>query len=583
MGILTVNNDPYKLWGDDWVQPYDEQYLTFESIGDWEYFAFTIPETVDDNYVSSVSYSVDNGKNWTTVNNTNSLVKIEIDTDEAPLNKVLFKGIAHSYCVRTDNSNYHAYFDGNTKYKVYGNIMSLLYGDDFKNKTSFDNIGYIFARLFENSNELVDVANLILPAITLAQRCYCYMFKGCNSLTTAPELPATTLAQYCYNSMFEGCTSLKNVPELPATTLKSQCYIQMFKGCTSLTTTPKLPATTLADNCYGGMFVGCTSLTTAPKLPATTLTNSCYSSMFKGCTSLETTPELPATILKVGCYNEMFNGCTSLETTPELPATTLADSCYSSMFNGCTSLKNAPELPATTLKSQCYKNMFKGCTSLNSAPELPATRLATDCYYEMFINCTMLNLVKCHISGNISYEVRNWLKNVATTGTFICDINANWSDGASGIPTGWTKKYFNGPTMCAYVNNFRAYKDENDPDFDDITDFDYVNNAGMTRSEYIAVTVGDPEQYNSDKYYYAGNTIEYDGVTYYVWQWEEYQAYMWTTTVDYSTLNQQSIETSGENTEFTALYAFMVTGTEPNYINADAVVPRQLVKIVQLN
>jgi hypothetical protein len=34
------------------------------------------------------------------------------------------------------------------------------------------------------------------------------MFRGCTSLTTAPELPATTLASNCYHGMFQGCTSL---------------------------------------------------------------------------------------------------------------------------------------------------------------------------------------------------------------------------------------------------------------------------------------------------------------------------------------------------------------------------------------
>jgi hypothetical protein len=33
------------------------------------------------------------------------------------------------------------------------------------------------------------------------------MFNGCSSLTQAPELPATTLANYCYNYMFGNCKS----------------------------------------------------------------------------------------------------------------------------------------------------------------------------------------------------------------------------------------------------------------------------------------------------------------------------------------------------------------------------------------
>ena len=87
------------------------------------------------------------------------------------------------------------------------------------------------------------------------------MFYNCTNLTTAPELPATTLAEYCYYYMFNGCTGLTTAPELPATTLAEYCYSSMFIGCTGLTTAPELPATTLAEYCYYYMFNGCTGLT----------------------------------------------------------------------------------------------------------------------------------------------------------------------------------------------------------------------------------------------------------------------------------------------------------------------------------
>lgn len=35
------------------------------------------------------------------------------------------------------------------------------------------------------------------------------MFYNCTSLTTAPALPATTLANFCYAYMFNGCISLQ--------------------------------------------------------------------------------------------------------------------------------------------------------------------------------------------------------------------------------------------------------------------------------------------------------------------------------------------------------------------------------------
>ena len=37
------------------------------------------------------------------------------------------------------------------------------------------------------------------------------MFSGCTSLTTAPRLPATTLADNCYSYMFDSCSNLASI------------------------------------------------------------------------------------------------------------------------------------------------------------------------------------------------------------------------------------------------------------------------------------------------------------------------------------------------------------------------------------
>ena len=142
------------------------------------------------------------------------------------------------------------------------------------------------------------------------------------------------------------------------------CYL--FKDCAVLTSAPELPAKELADNCYSGMFSGCTSLTAAPELKATTLARSCYSSMFSRCTSLEKAPELKATTLVEKCYFCMFSGCTSLEKAPELKATTLVESCYESMFNGCTKLTSVTMLAPSDQISQatycCYNWLYNAGT-----------------------------------------------------------------------------------------------------------------------------------------------------------------------------------------------------------------------------
>ena len=196
---------------------------------------------------------------------------------------------------------------------------------------------------------------------------YKFVFTGTDALRIACEGNIENLLDYetvsagghptmagrCYNFMFYGCTSLTTAPELPATTLTESCYDSMFQDCTSLTTAPALPATTLAERCYNFMFYGCTSLTTAPALPATTLAGYCYISMFNGCTSLTTAPALPATTLASYCYNYMFRNCTSLTTAPELPATTLAEYCYKNMFLGCTKIK------MSTTKTGEYQTAYR--------------------------------------------------------------------------------------------------------------------------------------------------------------------------------------------------------------------------------
>ena len=207
-----------------------------------------------------------------------------------------------------DLSSFITGYESSAYYKVYGNINSLYNETGFTTDTGCGKFSYFC------DGHVVDASNLILPATSLTENCYSFMFDNCTNLTVAPNLPATTLASYCYKQMFSRCTSLTDASNiiLPATTLANYCYSGMFYGCTSLTTAPSLPATTLAQGCYSSMFEECTNLTVAPNLPVTTLAESCYNSMFLGCTGLTTAPSLPATTLANGCYQQMFSGCTNL-------------------------------------------------------------------------------------------------------------------------------------------------------------------------------------------------------------------------------------------------------------------------------
>ena len=415
-GLLIEGNKNSGNGGGDIVLDYESQYFTLHMLSEGDMTLYT-PSSYTP---GSLAYSVNNS-DWITFSSNTTLTLV---TDD----KVRVKCVTNAYTRGFGITMFSSACD----YEGYGNAMSLLYGDNFQGQTTLTT-QYSFRALFYNQTKLKSAENLILPATTLAKFCYQYMFYGCTSLTTAPELPATTLVNYCYDGMFYGCTNLTTVPtELPATTLADYCYNYMFRDCTSLTTAPELPATTLKNCCYYYMFYGCSSLTSAPSvLPATTLANYCYYSMFYGCTSLTTAPELPATTLKNYCYNYMFRDCTSLTTAPELPATTLKGYCYRYMFSNCTSLTSAPELPATTLADECYYGMFANttvlpdCSNIDFTSEavvasgglkglfaetkvtdvdlerilpknddnkyyLPATTLANWCYGEMFYGCTSL-------------------------------------------------------------------------------------------------------------------------------------------------------------------------------------------------
>ena len=239
-----------------------DTYLTFVAKGSGT-FTFSPQNS------NTISYSKNNG-DWTVGNS------IGVNSGD----KVLWKGIM------TPNSNGIGKFSSTAKFDVQGNVMSLLYGDNFKGQVNLSGKNNAFYQLFFQNSKVVSAENLSLPATTLASGCYGDMFASCTALKTTPVLPATTLDGYCYSEMFLGCTSLTTAPELPATTLANYCYDYMFASCTALTAAPELPATTLASNCYEYMFRDCTSLTTAPVLPATTLAYGCYFYMFADCTKL---------------------------------------------------------------------------------------------------------------------------------------------------------------------------------------------------------------------------------------------------------------------------------------------------------
>lgn len=372
---------------------YSTQYLTFDILENGN-----IGYTMSTN---TLEYSKNGGATWT---NGSPNRNISVNAGDKVLvkftNPVLYK---ENDTFTTTNGVCKFYTDCN--FNLYGNIMSLIYGDDFNDNEKRSTLPV----MQDNYGNTVNVNHFI------------NLFYQCSNLISAENLV------------------------LPATILKDECYNGMFQGCTNLTTAPKiLPATSITAYSYSHMFDGCTSLTKAPVLSGRVMGTGCYQYMFQNCSNLTTPPELPATSLAIDCYDHMFSGCTRLNTTPSvLPATTLAENCYGWMFYNCTNLTTAPAiLPATTLKKDCYYCMFYQCSKLTTAPELPATTLVTNCYQSMFYRCTRLNYIKAMFTTRPSETYTgSWVKDVASSGTFVKNSAATWgTTGDSAVPKGWTIK-----------------------------------------------------------------------------------------------------------------------------------------------
>ena len=62
-----------------------------------------------------------------------------------------------------------------------------------------------------NCNSMLSSDFENITSLSKYDHAFVALFKGCESLTKAPALPATSLSNYAYYYMFEGCSNLKEV------------------------------------------------------------------------------------------------------------------------------------------------------------------------------------------------------------------------------------------------------------------------------------------------------------------------------------------------------------------------------------
>ena len=276
---------------------YSLEYLTIESLADSNTVSI---RNKNCNTLPTFYYSTDGGSTWSSITAVKSQTKTVVTINSG--DTVLFKCTQAS--LATDWDNYNG-FQCSKDYIVYGNAMSLIWGDNFVSNSEFaSNSICNLTALFRDDTHIRDASNLILPAMTVMFRSYNGFFRGCTNLKTAPKLPATTFRTSTvsagvtgenYSSMFEGCINLEEAPELPATNLVAFCYYRMFcMNRNSKITTPKM--------------------TKSPVLPASVVTTSAYEEMFKGNGNLVEVTCLATDISASNAVKDWLRNCSSTGT-----------------------------------------------------------------------------------------------------------------------------------------------------------------------------------------------------------------------------------------------------------------------------
>ena len=171
-GITVSDWTPGEIIPDDNKAKYIP-YVTFKA-DEWQTFQMTTNE----NYkITGLEYSV-NGGDWITLTEDSHV------SFGAEYGDLRLRG-KNPYGTATSSSLYSTIAFGieNVDVACTGDIRTLLDWEKYKT---------------------VDTQNAR----------FCWLFKDCSVLTSAPELPATTLAQICYYSMFSGCKKLSTVTML---------------------------------------------------------------------------------------------------------------------------------------------------------------------------------------------------------------------------------------------------------------------------------------------------------------------------------------------------------------------------------
>ena len=236
---LIMEEDNYVVF----YRNYSKEYFTIEitRAGDFTVVPAIDPKStlssIDESIALTISYSL-NGGEWTSATLLTSGLTLSVSVGDT----IRFKGNNTNYCnnipgshkdgphklwyvvfgcIQDDGDIYIGEFTSTTaRFNAYGNIMSLLYGDNFIGQTTLPST-FTFCQLFKTSG-IVSAEHLILPSMTLTDSCYRAMFSKAHRLIVSPTFPAKNLTTECYKYMFEDCNSLQKITCLAETGLTTE-------------------------------------------------------------------------------------------------------------------------------------------------------------------------------------------------------------------------------------------------------------------------------------------------------------------------------------------------------------------------
>lgn len=192
----------------------------------------------------TVYYSKDL-QTWTALSSTSTTART---VSLAAWETVYFKCTTNNWGTISGTSMYSNKIFFGSAHVMGGNIMSLLYGDNFVGKKVFpnENVECIFYALFSGNTACRDASQLVLPVThiesttgLMGKRCYCSMFEDCSNLQHGPQVDLRFRdasnpieLERCMERFLKGCSRLKDV-HICLQNL-NDCYYDIFLSTTYL-------------------------------------------------------------------------------------------------------------------------------------------------------------------------------------------------------------------------------------------------------------------------------------------------------------------------------------------------------------